>query len=151
MTIRDYRPGDFDKLYEIDHQVFSEDLAYSHLELQYYLRSRRCRTLVAEDEGEIVGFVTASAEPRKVGHIISIDVAPNRQRQQVGSRLLAEIERWLWEKGAQAIYLETAVDDTGARGFYERHGYFILEQLAGYYNETLDAFLMMKTAKYSTP
>lgn len=151
MTIRDYRQGDFDKLYEIDHQVFSEEIAYSRLELQYYLRSRRCRTLVAEDEGEIVGFVTASAEPRKVGHIISIDVAPNRQRQQVGSRLLAEIERWLWEKGAQAIYLETAVDDTGARGFYERHGYFILEQLAGYYNETLDAFLMMKTAKYSTP
>jgi [ribosomal protein S18]-alanine N-acetyltransferase len=150
LTIRDYRHGDFDRLYEIDHQVFSEEIAYSHLELQYYLRSRRCRTLVAEDDGEIVGFVTGSAEPRKVGHIISIDVAPNRQRQHIGSRLLEEIETWLWGKGAQAIYLETAVDDTGARGFYERHGYFILEQIAGYYSETLDAFLMMKTAKHST-
>lgn len=150
LTIRDYQRADFDKLYEIDHAVFSEEIAYSHLELQWYLRSRRCRTLVAEDEGEIIGFVTASAEPRKVGHIISIDVVPHRQRQHIGSRLLAEIESWLWMKGAEAIYLETAIDDTGARGFYERHGYFILEQLEGYYSDTLDAFLMMKTAKHST-
>lgn len=150
MTIRDYQRADFDTLYEIDHAAFSEEIAYSHLELQYYLRSRRCRTLIAEDEGEIVGFVTACAEPRKLGHIITIDVVPHRQRQQIGSRLLEAIEQWLWEKGAEAIYLETAIDDTGARGFYERHGYFIFEQLAGYYNDTLDAYLMMKTARHST-
>ena len=89
-------------------------------------------------------------EPRKLGHIITIDVVPHRQRQHVGSRLLEEIESWLWAKGAEAIYLETAVDDSGARGFYERHGYFIYERLEGYYNGTLDAFLMMKTAKHST-
>ena len=149
MTIRDYQRADFDKLYEIDHAAFSEGIAYSHLELQYYLRSRHCRTLVAEEEGEIIGFVMAAVEPRKIGHIITIDVVPHRQRQHIGSRLLEEIESWLWTKGAEAIYLETAIDDTGARGFYERHGYFIFEQLVGYYNNTLDAFLMMKTAKYS--
>ena len=150
MTIRDYQRADFDKLYEIDHAAFSEEIAYSHLELQYYLRSRRCRTLVAEEAGEVVGFVMACTEPRKLGHIITIDVVPHRQRQHVGSRLLEEIESWLWAKGAEAIYLETAVDDSGARGFYERHGYFIYERLEGYYNGTLDAFLMMKTAKHST-
>jgi len=150
LTIRDYQRDDFDKLYEIDHAAFSEEIAYSHLELQYYLRSRRCRTLVAEEAGEVIGFVMACTEPRRLGHIITIDVVPHRQRQHVGSRLLEEIEGWLWTKGAEAIYLETAVDDTGARGFYERHGYFIYERLAGYYNGTLDAFLMMKTAKHST-
>ena len=150
MTIRDYQRADFATLYEIDHAAFSEEIAYSHLELQYYLRSRRCRTLIAEDDGEVVGFVIACSEPRKLGHIITIDVVPHRQRQQIGSRLLEAIEGWLWEKGAEAIYLETAIDDTGARGFYERHGYFIFEQLTGYYNGTLDAFLMMKTARHST-
>jgi ribosomal protein S18 acetylase RimI-like enzyme len=151
LTIREYQRADFNTLYEIDQAAFSEEIAYSHLELQYYLRSRRCRTLIAEDEGEIVGFVIACTEPRKLGHIITIDVIPHRQRQQVGSRLLEAIEKWMWEKGAEAIYLETAIDDTGARGFYERHGYFILEQIEGYYNGTLDAFVMMKTAKHSTP
>lgn len=150
MTIRDYQQADYDKLYEIDHAVFSEEIAYGHSELQLYLRARRCRTLVAEDEGEIVGFVTACAAPRRVGHIISIDVAPHRQRQRIGSRLLEAIENWLWEKGAEEIYLETAVDDSGARGFYERHGYMILEPLADYYGDTRNAYLMMKARRPST-
>ena len=145
--IRDYKPADFEKLYQIDHAAFSRDLAYSRLELQYYLQSRKCRTLVSEEADGIVGFVVGCSEPRKLGHIITIDVVPHRQRQQIGSSLLAEIEQWLWQKGAEAIYLETPVDDAGARGFYDKHGYFVFERFEGYYNNSLDAFVMMKTAK----
>jgi len=61
--------------------------------------------------------------------------------------LLAEIETWLWQQGAQAIYLETPVDDEGARGFYDKHGYFVFERFEKYYSKALDAFVMMKTAK----
>ena len=147
MGIREYRPSDFTHLYEIDRAAFSRDLAYSRLELQFYVRSRKCRTLVADDNDEIVGFVVGCSEPRKLGHIITIDVIPHRQREQIGSRLLAEIETWLWEQGAEAIYLETPVDDAGARGFYDKHGYFVFERFEGYYNKALDAFVMMKTAK----
>jgi ribosomal protein S18 acetylase RimI-like enzyme len=149
LEIREYRSADFDRLYEIDHEAFTEEIAYSHLELHYYLRSRKCRTLVAEVEGEIVGFVIGCSEPKKLGHLITIDVAPHRQRQHIGSRLLGEIEQWLWQKGAEAIYLETPVDDLGARGFYDKHGYFVLERIENYYHDTLDAFVMMKTARRS--
>lgn len=149
MEIRQYKPADFDRLYEIDHEAFIEEIAYSHLELQYYLRSRKCRALVAEDGSEIVGFVIGCFEPKQLGHIITIDVTPHRQREHIGSRLLAEIESWLWQKGAEAIYLETPVDDAGARGFYDKHGYFVLERIEGYYFDTLDALVMMKTAKRS--
>ena len=147
LEIRDYKPADFDRLYEIDHAAFTEEIAYSHLELQFYLRSPKCRTLIAEADGEIVGFVIGCNDPRQMGHIITIDVMPDRQRQQIGSRLLAEIESWLWQRGAEVIYLETPVDDAGAQGFYDRHGYFVLERIEGYYNDSLDAFVMMKTAK----
>jgi ribosomal-protein-alanine N-acetyltransferase len=147
VKLRDYRPSDFERLYQIDHAAFSEDIAYSHLELQYYISSGSCRTVIGEDGDEIIGFVIGCYEPRRLGHIITIDVIPHRQRQNVGGLLLNEIERWLWQKGAEAIYLETPVDDHGARGFYERHGYFILERFEGYYSGSLDAFLMMKTQK----
>ncbi|HKY04037.1 MAG TPA: N-acetyltransferase [Blastocatellia bacterium] len=147
VTLRKYRPTDFDRLYQIEREAFSKEIAYSHLELQFYLRSAACRSLVAEDDGEIVGFVIAEFEPPEIGHIITIDVAPHRQRQQIGSRLLAEVEEWLWRLGAKAVYLETPVDDTGAKGFYERHGYFAFEQIAGYYNEKTDAVVMMKTSR----
>ena len=145
--IREYRPGDFERLYEIDHEAFEPGIAYSHLELQLYLRNRASRTIVAEDEGVVVGFVIGKSEPRRLGHIITIDVTPHRQRQSIGSRLLSEIESWLWVKGADAIYLETPVDDLRAQGFYEKHGYFILERIEGYYKDSLDGFVMMKTAK----
>ncbi len=147
LEIRDYKPADFDRLYEIDHAAFTADIAYSHLELQFYLRSPKCRTLIAETDGEIVGFVIGCTDPRQMGHIITIDVMPDRQRQQIGSQMLSEIESWLWQRGAEVIYLETPVDDAGAQGFYDRHGYFVLERIEGYYNDSLDAFVMMKTAK----
>ena len=147
VNIRQYSSADFDRLYEIDHAAFSEDIAYSHLELRYYVSSRKCRTLVAEDAGEVIGFVIGCSEPGHLGHIITIDVAPHRQRQRTGSLLLAEVESWLWERGVEAIYLETPVDDAGARGFYDRHGYFILERIKEYYNDSLDAFVMMKTSR----
>jgi len=183
VKIRQYRSEDFERLFEIDHQAFPEEIAYSQLELQYYVRSRKCRTLVAEDEAAedeaaenevaqdqpakdqgakneaakdraakdraIVGFVIGCSEAHKLGHIITIDVTPHRQRQQIGTRLLSEIESWLWSRGADAIYLETPVDDSGARAFYDKHGYFIFERLGAYYTPSLDAFLMIKTSKRS--
>ena len=147
VAIREYKASDFEPLYKIDHAAFSKDIAYSRLELQLYLRSPKCRTLVSEAAGEIVGFVIGCTKPRKLGHIITIDVIPHRQRQHIGSTLLGEIERWLWGKGVEAIYLETPVDDAGARGFYDKHGYFVFDRFEGYYNNTLDALVMMKTAK----
>jgi ribosomal protein S18 acetylase RimI-like enzyme len=151
VLIRRFKPGDFSRLYEIDHQAFTEEIAYSHLELQLYIGSRGCRTLVAEDRSGIVGFVIGCSEAKRLGHIITIDVTPHRQRQRIGSRLLEEIESWLWEKGARAIYLETPVDDAGAKGFYERHAYFVLERIEKYYNESLDAYVMMKTERRASP
>jgi ribosomal protein S18 acetylase RimI-like enzyme len=148
VQIREYRPADFEQIYQIDQAAFSEDIAYSRLELKYYLRSRKCRTLVYEEANEIVGFVVGCSEPRKLGHIITIDVIPHRQRQHIGSNLLAEIEQWLWRQGVEAIYLETPVDDAGAKGFYDRHEYSVFDRFEGYYNKSLDAFVMMKTAKH---
>ena len=150
MIIRPYKPSDFDRLYEIDHAAFSDDIAYSHIELQHYVRARKSRTLVAEDSGEVMGFVIGWSERRRLGHIITIDVVPHHQRQQIGTRLLSEIEAWLWEQGAEAIYLETPVDDAGARSFYEKHGYFIFDRIEGYYNGTLDAFVMIKATALGT-
>jgi len=147
VRIREYRNSDFERLYEIDQSAFPKGIAYSHLELQFYIRSRKSRTIVAETDNEVAGFVIACSEPRHLGHIITIDVVPHRQRQQIGSRLLTKIEQWLWQQGCKAIYLETPFDDTGALGFYEKHGYFVLDRINDYYNDSIDALVMMKTAR----
>jgi len=112
LEIRDYRKSDFARLYEIDHAAFPKGIAYSHLELQHYIRSRKSRTLVAEDDGDVIGFVIACSEPRQLGHIITIDVAPHRQREQIGSRLLDQIEHIARVAGVDHVGLGSDFDGT---------------------------------------
>ncbi|HKG23174.1 MAG TPA: N-acetyltransferase [Blastocatellia bacterium] len=155
VKIRPFKAPDLDRLFQIDQEAFPPDVAYSYLELQHYVHSRFCKTIVAQAdppdvESPIVGFVIGAWEPPELGHIITIEVVPHRQRQQIGSLLLENIESWLWENGAGAIYLECSVEDKSALSFYDKHGYFILELLDGYYAEEHDAFVLMKTARGRT-
>ncbi len=144
MTIREYRPEDFERLYRIDHAAFAPALAYSRPELRYYLTARRSHTLVAEEDGEVVGFVNARCAQRGWGMVTTLDVAPGWQRQGIGARLLEAIEAWLAAQGVGVVALETPADESGARQFYEKRGYQLGARVRGYYHGRLDAFSMVK-------
>jgi len=144
VVIRDYRPEDFERLFQIDHAAFVPALAYSRSELWYYVMARRSRTLVAEAGGEVVGFVNARLAQRGWGMVTTLDVAPGWQRQGIGGRLLAAVEEWLASQGVRVVSLETAADESGARQFYERHGYQLGRRMRGYYHGRIDAFSMVK-------
>ncbi|HXO21685.1 MAG TPA: N-acetyltransferase [Thermoanaerobaculia bacterium] len=146
MNIRPYAPADFERLYAVDQAAFSPDLAYSRRELRFYLAGRRALALVAEEEGQIAGFVIAGLASRGRGHIVTLDVPPEGQGKGIGSRLLAAAEERLFNRGARAILLETVAGEEGARGFYERHGYVVVQEIPGYYNGERDAFRMVKRA-----
>jgi ribosomal-protein-alanine N-acetyltransferase len=144
VTIREYEPRDFEQLFEVDRAAFAADLAYSRAELRFYVRSPRCRTLVAEEGGEVVGFAIGCPERAGFGHLVTLDVRPGRQRQGVGSRLLRAVEECLAATGSRAFLLETPADEDGARRFYEKHGYGIVRRVVGYYNGRRDAWMMVK-------
>ena len=153
VKIRPFNSSDFDKLYTIDQKAFPPGIAYSYIELQYYVQNCNCKTIIAAEETDaeetIVGFVIGIWEPPELGHIITIEVIPHRQRQDIGTILLKHIESWFREKGAAAIYLESSVEDHSAISFYEKHEYFRLERLEGYYAEECDAFVLMKNTRCS--
>ena len=71
---------------------------------------------VARLEGRIVGFVAAS--PRSIAQLY---VRRGFQRRGIGSRLLA----WAKAESGGALWLYTFAQNTGARAFYERHGFTI--------------------------
>jgi ribosomal protein S18 acetylase RimI-like enzyme len=155
LTLRSARAGDFDRLLAIDRAAFPPALAYSRRELAACMGGRGCRTLVAEEGEVVVGFVVAcwtrrgsdgdrARGPSRLGYLVTLDVVPGRQRRGIGSRLLAAAEEWLWESGAPAIVLETAAGETGARPFYERHGFRATRRLPGHYGGRIDAWLMIK-------
>jgi len=167
--IRLFQRADFDTLWRIDQACFDPQLAYSRPEMAFYMRRPGAFTLVAE-AGEngtpkipaatasggvkspeaapgrppaIVGFIVAELR-RRTGHIITIDVVAQARRSGVGSALLVAAENRLRDSGAQAVALETAVDNEAAIRFYKRKGYSVEKTVRGYYSNQLDALVMEK-------
>ena len=149
-TIREFRRGDFNALWEIDQKCFPAGISYSEIELLTYMRRLRSFTLVAEraNGGEgpkaPVGFIVAEAGRQKTGHIITIDALEEARRSGLGSRLLTAAEQRLKESGCRAVFLETAVDNRAALAFYKRHQYFLVKTLPRYYSNGVDAFMLKK-------
>ena len=143
-VIRDFRPEDFETIWEIDQECFPPGISYSKQELRAYIRRRGSFTIIAEDpEGQrIVGFIVAHGGPS--GHIITIDVVAAIRRGGVGSLLLRAAEDRLREAGSKAVGLETAVDNAAALGFYKRHGYHVVSTWPRYYSNGVDALVLRK-------
>jgi L-amino acid N-acyltransferase YncA len=91
--LRKYRPGDFDRLLEIDEACFVAGVAYSPDEMRYFLAQSSALTLVATENGKIQGFIIADRfrqrrGARFMGRVITIDVAPRSQHSGLGTLLL---------------------------------------------------------------
>lgn len=147
--LRKYRPGDFDRLLEIDQACFMEGIAYSEDEMRYFLSMPSALTLVGVDGESIRGFVIADRfrqrrSSRSMGRIITIDVAPRNQHGGLGSLLLAKAEEELKRAGCDYVSLEVAVDNESALRFYKKHGYSVLKVLPRYYLDSIDGLLMGK-------
>jgi ribosomal-protein-alanine N-acetyltransferase len=151
---RDFRRADFEILWRIDQACFDPQLAYSRLELAFYMRRPGAFTLVAEVEGgedsgngrtqgRIVGFIVAEVR-RRTAHIITIDVVAGARRGGVGSTLLRAAEARLQQAGATAVELETPVNNAAAIQFYKEMGYFVEKTITGYYSNQIDALVMRK-------
>jgi ribosomal protein S18 acetylase RimI-like enzyme len=142
--IRKFQKKDFEALWQLDQLCFDAQMAYSRPELAFYMQRPGAFTLVAEGESAAtLGFIVAEAE-RKSGHIITIDVVAEARRLGVGSALLNAAEERLLEAGAQAVALETAVNNESAIRFYKEKGYFVEKTVPGYYSGQLDALVMVK-------
>jgi len=145
--LRDSVPEDFEQLWRLDQECFPPGIAYSRRELTAYMRLPQSISLVAEGTGQtptIVGFLVAAPQRNGVGHIITIDVAPEARRAGVGSKLLAAAEQRLAAAGCRVGLLETAVDNQSALVFYKRHKYFLVKTVPHYYSNGVDALVLQK-------
>jgi ribosomal-protein-alanine N-acetyltransferase len=154
-SIREFQKTDFETLWRIDQQCFAAGISYSQPELAAYIRMLGSFTLVAETAGAdsslIVGFVVANANRRYQGHIITIDVLPDRRRFGVGSRLLTAAEERLRSARCTLVRLETAVNNVSALAFYKRCGYCLTETIPRYYPDGVDAFVLEKNLLFTPP
>jgi ribosomal-protein-alanine N-acetyltransferase len=144
MVLRPYNPQDLQTLYEIDQACFLPGIAYEFDELRAFIEHRRSQTWVAEEAGEMVGFLIAHREPRRILHIVTIDVREAWRRRGVGSVLMDAAEAWAGEQSIRLIGLETAENNAVAQRFYAARGYQKVEEIDGYYADGTAAWLMVK-------
>ena len=144
MRLRPFHPDDLQTLCEIDQACFVPGISYSQKEMTGFIGHRDSKTWIAEEAGEVVGFLIAHREPRKMLHIITIDVLPAWRRRGVGSLLMDAAEQWACDKGLRMIGLETAHDNLAAQKFYAARGYTKVDEIERYYSDGTDAWLMVK-------
>lgn len=145
MIYRDYRPGDFEALCEIDRQCFEAGVAYPPQDLSYWLELPGSFAIVAEDAntGKAGAFILARTA-RSLGHIVTIDVLPAYRRAGVATELMQRAHVRLEEMGATRASLETAADNEPAIAFYQKLGYRVQRRLPRYYLDRIDAWVMTK-------
>jgi GNAT superfamily N-acetyltransferase len=80
---------------------------------------RDAKGWVAVRRGEIIGFSIAH---QTSGSIFALFVLPGYERRGLGLRLLDAASAWLWDNGADLVWLTTQPNTRAAR-FYERFGW----------------------------
>jgi len=148
--LRGVERSDLDALFALDQECFPPGIAYSRAGLRYYLSHPRSISIIAEDDTtrSIPAFAIADSyleKGKRIGHIITIDVAPSVRRTGLGRMLMDAMINRLRADDTATIRLEVAVDNFDAQAFYLNLGFSRTGRIRGFYNGTLDAVVMEKS------
>jgi ribosomal-protein-alanine acetyltransferase len=135
--------GHLNRLYQIERECFDKE-AFTRQQIAYLLTDYNCISLIAIMNNEIVGFIIGAVDYERnaqVGHILTIDVAPDYRQKGVAQKLLREIEKIFKEKGFRASHLEVREDNIAALGLYQKLGYKKIAKLKNYYGNAHGIYL----------
>jgi len=135
LTIEHASVRDLGRLCEIEEECFKNE-AFTKEQIATLLEDYNCLSFIAEENGEIVGFIIGDLRLERnalAGHILTIDVSSKHRRKGIGTRLLHELERVFRERHISACQLEVREDNAQALKLYRRAGYKEIGKLQNYY------------------
>jgi len=148
--LRRFQPGDLDQVMHINKICLPENYA-TYFFMDLYERFPET-FIVAEENGEIVGYVMCRIETglpdfgllgiAKRGHVISIAVLPEHQREGIGAALMHEAMAGMRTQKAKECFLEVRVSNTPAVNLYKKLRFNASRVVHGYYADGEDAYIM---------
>ncbi|GBD11429.1 Ribosomal-protein-alanine acetyltransferase [bacterium HR23] len=144
------RVEDLPRLVALEREGFPPEETFSEGQIRYLLTRAQGRVIVAEENGDILGFVVLLWRYRsKIGRIYDIVVSPKARGRGLGTALVQEAERIARKRGLTAIALEVRATNREARCLYEHCGYVPVLDLPNYYGEGIHAVRYRKELNQS--
>ena len=141
-AIRPAQAEDLDRLLVLETRCFEHD-RLSRRSFRHFLSSDTASCLVAEREGEILGYVLVLFHGRTaLARLYSMAVAPEHQSQGLGRVLLDAAEAVALDGGAAIMRLEVHPANFAAIALYRRAGYLEFGIYRGFYEDDSDALRM---------
>jgi len=110
--------------------------------------------IVAEENGDVVGYIMCRIETgipsfkllgiTRKGHVISIAVLPEHQREGIGYALMREAMDAMVNHKAKECYLEVRASNVPAVNLYRKMGLEIIRTIRGYYADGEAAYMMAR-------
>ncbi len=111
--------------------------------------------IVAEEDGEVVGYIMCRIETglsgfglrglMKKGHIVSVAVLPQYRRKGTGEALVAKAIENMQQYNAKQCFLEVRLTNTPAVDLYKKLGFQVTRTIRSYYSDGEDAYMMART------
>lgn len=131
VTLRPFMQKDTEALVAIFSEAFG-DMREESLELiEFNTTTEGLVMWTAEMDGEVVGTVTTRKEG-EVQWITAFAVAPNKQRQGIGTQILNLVKDYAIRAGEKTVLLDVEIENTGALRVYEKAGFMKSSQLDYY-------------------
>ena len=146
LAVREAKPDDCAPLARLRHSLWPDSSIEAHTEeLARLLAGERLSTLpslilVAEAQGEIVGFVEAGLRSHAdgcdashpVGYLEGWYVVGEWRRRKVGARLLASAEEWARAQGCREMASDTWLDAVDSQRAHEALGFEVVDRCVNY-------------------
>ena len=146
--IRKAQIRDLSRLVEIENTCFDTD-RFSRRSFRYLLTKANAETLVYEQEGVVLGYVTVLFHTgTSLARLYSIAVLPEARGRGAGSALLKAAEETALAHDCVVLRLEVRRDNAESIRLYERLGYRLFGKHADYYEDHMEA---LRYEKYLAP
>ena len=133
----------------IEAQVYPTPWTHGLFVSELALRSSRVY-VIARVGREIVGYAGLMMSLTD-GHVTTIAVDPDWQRQKIATRLLLTLAQEAIARGATALTLEVRLSHHGAQRLYQRFGFKAVGVRKGYYADTGEDALIMWSHEVNQP